>query len=67
MGLNYHEYLSEAYRTLRVGGLLKIAETLGRWTESKAELIQKIRIAGFHISGEPRTSDHFLYISAVKL
>jgi len=67
MGLNYGDYLKEAYRTLRFGGLLKIAEPIGRWAESRYELMKSIRSCGFQISGEPTTSDQFIYINAVKL
>ena len=67
MGLNYSEYLKEAYRVLRFGGLLKIAEPSGRWADSIGELLQIIRVIGFQILGEPSRSDQFLYINASKL
>ena len=65
MGLNYSDYLKEAYRTLKDGGSLLIAETLSRWTEKKQELIDTIRNSGFTIISE-KTGDLFLYINATK-
>ncbi|NUN63609.1 hypothetical protein HCU40_02345 [Pseudanabaena biceps] len=65
MGLNCSDYLKEAYRTLKDGGSLLIAETLSRWTDKKQELIEAIRNSGFTIVSE-KTSDRFLYINATK-
>jgi ubiquinone/menaquinone biosynthesis C-methylase UbiE len=65
MGLNYSDYLKEAYRTLKDGGSLLIAETISRWTDKKEELIEAIRNSGFTIISE-KTGDRFLYINATK-
>ncbi|MFN7357899.1 MAG: methyltransferase domain-containing protein, partial [Pseudanabaena sp.] len=65
MGLNYADYLKEAYRTLKDGGSLLIAETMSRWTDKKQELIDTIRNSRFTIISE-KTGDRFLYINATK-
>ena len=36
MGLNYADYLKEAHRTLKFGGMLKIAEPINRWQDKRA-------------------------------
>jgi ubiquinone/menaquinone biosynthesis C-methylase UbiE len=65
--LNYSDYLKEAYRTLKDGGSLLIAETLSRWTDKKQELLDTIRNSGFTIiSVREKTGDRFLYINATK-
>jgi hypothetical protein len=66
MGLNYADYLKEAYRTLKFGGLLKIAEPISRWTEKRTELLSQIPNAGFALVGEIEESSQFFYINAVK-
>ncbi len=66
MGLNYSDYLKEAYRTLKFGGLLKIAEPISRWVEKRNELIANITKAGFVLVGEVIESNQFLYIDAIK-
>ena len=37
MGVNYHDYIREAFRLLRYGGWLKVAEPATRWGEGKLE------------------------------
>ena len=66
MGLNYSDYLKEAYRTLKFGGLLKIAEPINRWADKRDELIMNITKAGFALVGEVIESNQFLYIDAIK-
>jgi SAM-dependent methyltransferase len=66
MGLNYADYLKEAYRTLKFGGLLKIAEPINRWSEKRAELLTTITDAGFVLVGSVTESNQFLYIDAIK-
>ena len=66
MGLNYNDYLKEAYRTLKFGGLLKIAEPISRWMEKRNELIANITKVGFVLVGEVIESNQFLYIDAIK-
>lgn len=67
MGLNYADYFKEAYRTLRFGGLLKIAEPISRWTEKRSELLSNISDAGFSLVGKIEESNQFLYIDAIKM
>ena len=66
MGLNYADYLKEAYRTLKFGGLLKIAEPINRWQEKRIELLSEIASSGFRIVGEGIESNQFLYLDAIK-
>jgi len=67
MGVNWKDYLVEAYRLLRVGGYLKVAEPASNWSKDQfAELRQGIEAAGFHIQGEHRLSSKFIYIDAAK-
>ncbi len=66
MGLNYADYLKEAYRTLKFGGYLKIAEPISRWSEKRAELLSMIAEAGFLLVGNIEESNQFLYINAIK-
>jgi len=66
MGLNYGDYLKEAYRCLKFGGLLKIAEPISRWVEKRSELLSKITEAGFLLVGDVVESNQFLYINAIK-
>lgn len=67
MGINWQDYIKEAFRLLRNGGLLKIAETSSGWEENNyADLKQGITSAGFELLGEPRLSSKFVYIDAAK-
>jgi hypothetical protein len=66
MGLNYAEYLNEAHRTLKFGGMLKIAEPINRWQDKRAELLLNITNTGFLLIGEVVESNQFLYIDAIK-
>ena len=67
MGTNWQDYLIEAYRLLRVGGLLKIAEPASGWEKNKFhELKQGIETSGFHLLGDARVSSKFVYIDAAK-
>jgi SAM-dependent methyltransferase len=66
MGINYPDYLKEAYRVLKFGGLLKIAEPINRWFEKKPELLAQITSAGFLTIGNVEESNQFLYINAIK-
>ena len=67
MGLNYADYLQEAQRTLRFGGLLKIAEPISRWADKRSELLSAIADAGFLIVGQVEESGQFFYIDAIKM
>jgi hypothetical protein len=47
-GLNYPDYLQEAYRLLKYGGWLKIAEAASRWGDGKLEqLLSALASCGF--------------------
>jgi hypothetical protein len=66
MGVNYPDYLKEAYRVLKFGGLLKIAEPINRWLEKQSDLLARITNAGFLLIGNVEESSQFLYINAIK-
>jgi SAM-dependent methyltransferase len=66
MGLNYTDYLEEAHRTLRFGGVLKIAEPISRWQDKRSELLSAIAEVGFLLVGNVEESNQFLYIDAIK-
>lgn len=66
IGINYPDYLKEAYRVLKFGGLLKIAEPINRWFEKKSELLAQITSVGFLTIGNVEESHPFLYINAIK-
>ena len=67
MGLNYPDYLKEAYRALRFGGLLKIAEPISRWADKRPELLSAISEAGFSLVGKVEEANQFMYIDAIKM
>jgi hypothetical protein len=67
MGLNYRDYLSEAYRLVKYGGWLKIAEPASRWGDGKLEhLLGTLASCGFSIVGQPDLRDRFIYLSAMR-
>jgi ribosomal RNA-processing protein 8 len=67
MGLNYHDYLREAYRLVKYGGWLKIAEPVSRWGDVKLEqLLGTLASCGFSMVGRPDLHDRFIYLSAMK-
>jgi hypothetical protein len=67
MGLNYQDYLREAFRLLRYGGWLKIAEPAKRWSEDNLrELLGVVASSGFSIVGQPAYRDRFVYLDAIK-
>jgi hypothetical protein len=67
MGVNWEDYLKEAFRLLRSGGLLKVSEPASSWVEHNyASLKQGIESAGFVLNGEPRLSSKFIYLDAIK-
>ena len=67
MGTNWHHYLIEAFRLLRSGGLLKIAEPASGWEKDKFyELKKGIENSGFQLLGDARVSSKFVYIDAAK-
>jgi superfamily II DNA or RNA helicase len=67
MGVNWEDYLKEAFRMVKAGGLLKIAEPASNWeSDSFTRLKGGIQRAGFELLGEPRLSSKFVYIDAAK-
>lgn len=67
MGVNWQDYLKEAFRLLRSGSLLKISEPASGWSDNNYAILKKgIESAGFEILGEPRLSSKFIYIDAIK-
>jgi hypothetical protein len=66
MGLNYADYLREAYRTLKFGGFLKIAEPIERWANKREGLLRQLKDAGFVLLGGVEEVGAFFYVSAVK-
>jgi hypothetical protein len=67
MGLNYQDYLREAYRLVRFGGWLKVAEPTTRWRERNlGELLGAIASSGFSMVGQPSHRDRFTYLDAIK-
>ena len=67
MGVNWGDYFKEAYRLLRAGGLLKIAEPASKWSDDDfRKLKDGIENAGFNVSGKPKLSSKFVYIDAMK-
>jgi hypothetical protein len=67
MGLNYRDYLHEAYRLVRYGGWLKIAEPAARWGNGKlGQLLDALASCGFSMVGRPSHRDRFIYLDAIK-
>ena len=67
MGVNWQDYLKEAFRLLRAGGLLKISEPASKWADDEfKKLRQGIEAAGFNISGDPKLSSKFVYLDCMK-
>ena len=67
MGVNWQDYLKEAFRMLRPGGLLKISEPASGWDKDNfIELKKGIEIAGFQLLGDAKLSSKFVYFDAAK-
>lgn len=67
MGVNWQDYLKEAFRMLRPGGLLKISEPASGWDKDNfIELKKGIDSAGFQLLGEAKLSSKFVYFDAAK-
>lgn len=67
MGVNWQDYLKEAFRMLRPGGLLKISEPASGWDKDNfIELKNGIESAGFQLLGDARLSSKFIYFDAAK-
>jgi ribosomal RNA-processing protein 8 len=67
MGVNWQDYLREAYRLLRPGGLLKISEPASAWDKDNfLELKKGIESAGLQLLGDAKLSSKFVYFDAAK-
>jgi SAM-dependent methyltransferase len=67
MGVNWQDYLKEAFRMLRPGGLLKISEPASGWDKDNfRELKLGIEAAGFQLLGDAKLSSKFVYFDAAK-
>lgn len=68
-GLNYRDYLKEAYRTLNYGGFIYIAEPTKNYEgeEGKNELKSLILEAGFKLVGDIDDRGKFIYITGTKI
>jgi hypothetical protein len=66
MGLNYADYIKEAYRALKFGGMIKIAEPISRWENKRQGLISALTENSFLLIGELNESNQFMYIDAIK-
>ena len=67
MGSNSSDYIKEAYRTLKGGGYLFIAEPKAKWENRIEGLIGIINESGFDIVGDVDIREKFIYIRAAKL
>lgn len=66
VGVNWRDYLKEAYRTLKPYGHLFIAEPEKKWRDRMEELKEAVEVAGFQIIGDVRQRYIFLYLTATK-
>jgi hypothetical protein len=67
MGVNWQDYLKEAFRLLKNGQRLKVSEPASSWADNNyASLKKGIESVGFELIGEPRLSSKFIYIDAIK-
>jgi len=67
MGINWIDYLKEAFRLTKTGGQLMIAEPQNRWADEKMDsLIDGLKESGFLMVGDPQVRNKFLYINAHK-
>lgn len=68
-GVNYPEYITEAFRVLRFKGMIYIAEPISKYStpEEEQELIDLISDAGFKIVGGLEKRGQFVYISGIKI
>ena len=68
-GVNYPDYIAEAFRVLRFKGMIYIAEPISKYAtpEEEQELIDLISNAGFKIVGGLEKRGQFVYISGIKI
>jgi ubiquinone/menaquinone biosynthesis C-methylase UbiE len=65
MGINYEDYLKEAFRVLKTYGLVFIAEPKSKWDNRTGYLIQIMENIGFTLQSK-ENSDKFYYFVFVK-
>lgn len=65
MGTNVVDFLKEAFRVLRPGGILKIAEVKSRF-EKVATFLEDLRLAGFDLQSKDETNKMFILFDCVK-
>jgi CRP-like cAMP-binding protein len=67
MGVNFPDYFKEAFRLLKFGGHLKIAEKTRLWADSKAKPItDALNATGFRLLRQPTVGAQYFYIDAFK-
>jgi len=66
MGTNFLDFVKEAYRVLKFGGELKIAEVISRF-ESTQEFIKALEQIGFKFKSKDGTNKMFMLMDFVKL
>lgn len=69
MGPSFLDFLREAFRCLRVGGLLKVAEVRSRFDESSggvAKFARTLKAIGFDKVAADSSNSHFLMFDFVK-
>ncbi|PAV56816.1 hypothetical protein WR25_09635 [Diploscapter pachys] len=65
MGTNLHEYIREAHRTLKMGGVLKIAEVSSRFTNIKL-FVDAVQKMGFKNTEKKTVDDYFVMLQFSK-
>lgn len=65
MGTNVVQFLKEAYRVLRPGGILKIAEVKSRF-EKISDFLESLKLAGFDVSKKDETNKMFVLFDCTK-
>lgn len=65
MGTNVADFLKEAYRVLRPGGALKIAEVKSRF-DKIATFVEALKLAGFDVKQKDETNKMFVLFDCVK-
>ncbi len=67
MGTNFPDYFKEAFRLLKFGGHLKLAEKTRLWAHNKAKPITDgLAAAGFRLLRQPTIGANYFYIDAFK-
>ena len=66
MGVNYKDYLKEAYRTLKPGGSIFICEPASKWKDKEEKLINTLEEIGFRCFPIVKNTDKFIYLDAIK-